>query len=174
VTEEAVFHITCTPSGFYVNKSTRHSFDPSPTVNAHFSHELFVTLLGKPVVRTLINFTLVHLTPIIETLITPCKPGYSDSSDQKLPCLSSFYLDIFLIVTLTPTLTLTLIGASASLRSSWHGLCAYVPSDSSNKRLEGYSGALDVVSTLYSQGREDQIFLIPQWTVPVLESFSGT
>ena len=100
VTEEAVLHITCTPSGFYVNKSTRYSFDPAPNVNANFSHELFSTLLG----------------------------------------------------------------ASASLRTSWHALCTAVPKVQS-KRLET-STALDVVSTLYAQGREDQIFLRPQWTVP--------
>lgn len=100
VTEEAILHITCTPSGFYVNKSTRHSFDPTPNANANFSHELFTTLLG----------------------------------------------------------------ASASLRASWQALCTAVPKVQS-KRLET-STALDVVSALYAQGREDQIFLRPQWTVP--------
>jgi hypothetical protein len=90
-----VFHVTCTSGGFYVNKSTRYSFDPTPAVNAHFSHELFVTLLG----------------------------------------------------------------ASPSLRSSWHGLCTYKPTTTTIKRPDSSSGALDVVSTLYSQGREDQVHL---------------
>ena len=101
VTEEAVFHITCTPAGFYVNKSTRYTFDPTPTANAHFSHELFITLLG----------------------------------------------------------------ASASLRASWSELCATAPK-SQSMRVDTSTGALDVVSDLYAQGRVDQIFRRPQWTVP--------
>lgn len=100
VTEEAVFHITCSPAGFYVNKSTRYSFDPTPTVNAHFSHELFVTLLG----------------------------------------------------------------ASASLRAAWAASTS--TPKVIQKGLDISTGALDVVSALYAQGREDQIFLKPQWTVP--------
>lgn len=46
VAEEGVFHITCIPTGFYVNKSSRQYFDPSPATISHFSHELFTTLLG--------------------------------------------------------------------------------------------------------------------------------
>ena len=46
VTEEGVFHITCIPTGFYINKSSRQYFDPSPAAISHFSHELFTTLLG--------------------------------------------------------------------------------------------------------------------------------
>jgi Clustered mitochondria len=102
VTEEAVLHITCCPSGFYVNKSTRYFFDPTPAANAHFSHELFFTLLGS----------------------------------------------------------------SLSLRTAWHAVCTVAPKVNPSKPLETTTGALDVVSTLYSQGREDQIFLRPQWTVP--------
>lgn len=44
--EESIYHITSTINGFYVNKSTRHNFDPTPAVNAHFSHSLFKTLLS--------------------------------------------------------------------------------------------------------------------------------
>jgi hypothetical protein len=44
--EEGIFHITSNPKGFFVNRSTRYLFDPRPAVNPHFSHELFVTLLG--------------------------------------------------------------------------------------------------------------------------------
>ena len=106
VTEEAVFHITCTPAGFYVNKSTRYLFDPAPTANAHFSHELFLTLWG----------------------------------------------------------------ASASLRTSWHAFTT--AAKVSPKSLEQSTGALDVVSALYAQGREAQIFLRPQWTVPPLGTLS--
>lgn len=102
VTEEAVLHITCCPTGFYVNKSTRYFFDPTPAANAHFSHELFFTLLGS----------------------------------------------------------------SLSLRTAWHAICTAAPKVNPSKPLETTTNALDVVSTLYSQGREDQIFLRPQWTVP--------
>ena len=44
--EEGVFHITNTPSGFYINRSTRQVFDPRPALHPHFSHEIFNTLLG--------------------------------------------------------------------------------------------------------------------------------
>lgn len=44
ITEEGTFHITAVPSGFYVSKSTRNHFDPSPAQVCHFSHELFLTL----------------------------------------------------------------------------------------------------------------------------------
>lgn len=42
---EGTLYITAVPSGFYVNKSNRSHFDPSPASNACFSHELFETLL---------------------------------------------------------------------------------------------------------------------------------
>jgi protein TIF31 len=41
---DGILQITACPSGFYINKSTRHSFDPSPALNSHFSHELFPLL----------------------------------------------------------------------------------------------------------------------------------
>jgi protein TIF31 len=44
--DEGIFHITATPHGFFVNKSTRYVFDAAPAVNAHFSHELLYTLMG--------------------------------------------------------------------------------------------------------------------------------
>lgn len=43
---EGTFIITATARGFYVNKSNRSFFDPSPASNAHFSHNLFSTLLS--------------------------------------------------------------------------------------------------------------------------------
>lgn len=42
---EGTLYITAVPSGFYVNKSNRSHFDPSPAVNHCFAHELFETLL---------------------------------------------------------------------------------------------------------------------------------
>ena len=44
--DEGAFHVTSTPKGFYVNKSNRSLFDPTPAKNPHFSHELFQTLLS--------------------------------------------------------------------------------------------------------------------------------
>ena len=44
--DEGTFHVTGTTNGFYVNRSTRNHFDPTPTTNAHFSHELLDTILG--------------------------------------------------------------------------------------------------------------------------------
>ena len=102
VTEEGVIHITCCPSGFYVNRSTRLIFDPLHAVNAHFSHELYSTLLG----------------------------------------------------------------ASASLRNTWHVHRTEEAVSKASTNLDYNPYALEVVSTLYSQGREDQIFQKPQWTVP--------
>lgn len=49
---EAVFetqgtiYITASAKGFYVNKSNRSTFDPTPAPKAYFSHTLFGTLLG--------------------------------------------------------------------------------------------------------------------------------
>ncbi len=40
-----VIHITATPDGFYVNKTSHGHFDPGPAFNPHFSHELLFTLL---------------------------------------------------------------------------------------------------------------------------------
>ena len=37
-------HITCTASGFFVNRSSRTHFDPSPAVSHHFHHGLMDTL----------------------------------------------------------------------------------------------------------------------------------
>lgn len=37
-------HITCTASGFFVNRSSRTRFDPSPAANHHFHHGLMDTL----------------------------------------------------------------------------------------------------------------------------------
>jgi hypothetical protein len=39
-------HITAQNSGFYVNKSSTSTFDPSPAANANFSHELLDTLIA--------------------------------------------------------------------------------------------------------------------------------
>ena len=44
--DEGSFHITATPLGFYLNKSNRHTFDPSPASQPYFSHELLNTILG--------------------------------------------------------------------------------------------------------------------------------
>ena len=44
--DEGTFQLTATPGGFYVNRSTRTVFDPAPAPHAHFSHELFDTILG--------------------------------------------------------------------------------------------------------------------------------
>lgn len=41
-----MFHITSGPTGFFVNKSNRYTFDPLPASSACFSHELFGTLLS--------------------------------------------------------------------------------------------------------------------------------
>ena len=46
VTDDASFQVTGVASGFYVNKSTKGAFDPTPADNAHFSHELLFTLLS--------------------------------------------------------------------------------------------------------------------------------
>ena len=110
VTEEGVFHITCCPSGFYINRSTRLIFDPLHAVNAHFSHELFSTLLG----------------------------------------------------------------ASASLRNTWHIHRTENIVVNTSTAIDLEPGALDVVCTFYSQGREDQVFLKPQWTVPSTGSTGST
>lgn len=42
---DGVFHITATCDGFFVNKSNRHTFDPSPATNPCFDNDLFSTLL---------------------------------------------------------------------------------------------------------------------------------
>ena len=44
--DEGLFHLTGTTNGFFVNRSTRNHFDPTPTANAHFSHELLDTIFG--------------------------------------------------------------------------------------------------------------------------------
>lgn len=44
VTDEGPIHVTAVQRGFYVNKTTRHVFDPNPSANACFSHELLDTL----------------------------------------------------------------------------------------------------------------------------------
>jgi protein TIF31 len=46
VSDDALFQVTGTASGFYVNKSTKGAFDPTPADSAHFSHELLFTLLS--------------------------------------------------------------------------------------------------------------------------------
>ncbi len=43
--DDIVIHITVTPDGFYVNKTSRGRFDPGPAFNPHFSHELLFTLM---------------------------------------------------------------------------------------------------------------------------------
>ena len=44
--DEGSFHVTGTTNGFFVNRSTRNHFDPTPTANAHFSLDLLDTILG--------------------------------------------------------------------------------------------------------------------------------
>ncbi len=46
VTDDASFQVTGVATGFYVNKSTKGAFDPTPADNAHFSHELLFTLFS--------------------------------------------------------------------------------------------------------------------------------
>lgn len=43
---EGTVYITATSQGFYVNRCSRHYFDPSPAHNAFFAHDLFTTLYG--------------------------------------------------------------------------------------------------------------------------------
>lgn len=40
-------HITAQSNGFYINKSTTAVFDPTPAVNANFSHDLLETLIAS-------------------------------------------------------------------------------------------------------------------------------
>jgi protein TIF31 len=40
-------HITAQNSGFYINKSSTSTFDPSPAANPNFSHELLETLIAS-------------------------------------------------------------------------------------------------------------------------------
>ena len=47
--DEGTFHVTSTPKGFYVNKSNKSLFDPTPAKNPHFSHILFQTLLSASI-----------------------------------------------------------------------------------------------------------------------------
>lgn len=42
---DGTFHVTCNSKGFYVNRSNRTHFDPSPASKHCFSHELFETLM---------------------------------------------------------------------------------------------------------------------------------
>ena len=44
VTDEGPIHITAIQNGFFVNKSTRHVFNPTAVTSACFSHELLETL----------------------------------------------------------------------------------------------------------------------------------
>lgn len=44
--EDGIFQITATSSGFFVNSSTRAVFDPRPAMNPCFSHELLTTIIG--------------------------------------------------------------------------------------------------------------------------------
>jgi len=41
---EGSLHLTCTALGFFMNRSSRTHFDPSPAPNHHFHHELMDTL----------------------------------------------------------------------------------------------------------------------------------
>ncbi len=43
--DDIVIHITVTPDGFYVNRTSHGRFDPGPAFNPHFSHELLFTLI---------------------------------------------------------------------------------------------------------------------------------
>eukprot|EP01039_Chlorochromonas_danica_P005330 gene5330-5865_t len=43
---EGTVYVTATPKGFYINKCSRHYFDPSPAAHPHFAHDLFSTLYG--------------------------------------------------------------------------------------------------------------------------------
>lgn len=44
ISDEGTFNITAMKSGFYINNSTKTTFDPSPQQTAYFSHELFATI----------------------------------------------------------------------------------------------------------------------------------
>ena len=44
--KESVIFLTAISTGFYVNRSTRTSFDPAPASSPHFSHELLFSLIG--------------------------------------------------------------------------------------------------------------------------------
>ena len=50
---EGTFHVTCNAKGFYINRSNRTHFDPTPATNHCFAHELFETLmLNSPTLQS--------------------------------------------------------------------------------------------------------------------------
>lgn len=71
--DEGVFHITATAKGFFLNKSTRHNFDPTPASNPFFSHELFITMLHVS------NSLLASWTHFTTTTRDSSKSGPLDS-----------------------------------------------------------------------------------------------
>ena len=91
--DEGVFHITAIPSGFYVNKSSRAFFDPNPAAVAHFSHELFNTLMSVSTSLRLAwqKFTSTNLDSLAEgiqpgaldTIATTLVQGRADTLIQK-------------------------------------------------------------------------------------------
>ncbi|CAM9406141.1 unnamed protein product, partial [Choristocarpus tenellus] len=44
--DKALIHVTCTPEGFYVNRTNHDVFDPTPADNACWAHELLCCLLA--------------------------------------------------------------------------------------------------------------------------------